>query len=501
NQFLNEGAVALQDSTLLVDDTTASVFQGLSLTNSTVSIVGELDATGATVDVGTGTALGDVTIGLKPPSSQYSSAAIFGGTIHDSGGGLEIFGNVQFADLVYQGVLTIAAPYTNVTVSNMTLEDKNGRNAGKLILSGAQSVLDVAAGTTLDNATVEIGSSTIRSGGVSFDVPRIEELGTGQPASLGASLIVDQTAKYAGLGANDYSSSFSSSATVDAAFAGGQMTLDGGTFINAGVIYIGTDESVTSAAASLANQGIVNVAGGGTLALNLLKFYQALPASGTSFDNSGTITLAGGTLVEQSGKSIPPVALRNDATGLIAGTGIIAAEVTNNGTVAATGGALTLSQAITGAGVLEVGATSTLSVLSSVSSGETAQFGGADGVLGLAPKSFLGEIGGFAAGDTIDLFKTSATAASFSGSSIVVTLSAGGTLTLHTTSALSGSLTVTGDGNGGSLIGFAGAPHMAAEIPVLPSTSEEPSLGGRAAWIGFEAQEHLRLDLQHHVMW
>jgi hypothetical protein len=85
--------------------------------------------------------------------------------------------------------------------------------------------------------------------------------------------------------------------------------------------------------------------------------------------------------------------------------------------------------------------------------------------LGLAPKTFLGEISGFAAGDTIDLLQTAASGASFKGDSIVVTLTAGGSLTLRTVGALSGSLAVTSDGNDGTLIGFVGAAVHAADVP------------------------------------
>ena len=77
-------------------------------------------------------------------------------------------------------------------------------------------------------------------------------------------------------------------------------------------------------------------------------------------------------------------------------------------------------------------------------------------MLGLDEQKFISTIGGFAAGDTIDLFSLQASAASFSGASIVVTLTAGRTVDLKTTAALTGSLDVTSDGHGGSLIDFAG---------------------------------------------
>lgn len=78
----------------------------------------------------------------------------------------------------------------------------------------------------------------------------------------------------------------------------------------------------------------------------------------------------------------------------------------------------------------------------------------------LAPTPFLAgrlryssaNIAGYAVGDTIELIGTTATGAKFSASSIIVSLSGGGTLTPTTTSALTGTIKVTGDGHGDSLL-------------------------------------------------
>lgn len=473
--FSDTGSVSLQSSTLLLGGVNASVLSSISLTNSSVAIVGYLNATGTTLDVGTGSPLGNVTIGLSNPNDGTEGAGISGGTVHDSGGGLQIVGTVSLSDVTYQGVLTIAAPYATVGVSDLTLENEAGTGPGTLSLSGAQSVLVMDTGTILGSGTIDIGSSIIKQGGVTLDVPRIEsEQGLGSPPSLGANIVVDQTAKYAGLGAGYIDTSFSSSATIDAAFKGGKMVLDGGFFTNAGTVTVGAGETVTSAAGVLINTGSVTVASGGTLTLNFLKYYQQLPYEGTSFQNEGQIVLGGGTIFEQGGNGVPPVPVANAAGGSINGAGIFGAELVNDGTVTAAGGELTLSKAITGAGVLAVSAAATLSLLSSVSSGQVAQFGGADGVLGLSGRAFLGEIGGFAAGDTIDLLKLAAKSAKFVGDSIVVTLSHGGTIALATTQELTGSLTVTGDGHGGSLIGFADTSLSPAVVPDIQPQWMEP---------------------------
>jgi hypothetical protein len=469
--FANDGAVSVTDGSLLLGDVNASLLGGLTLANSLVGIVGTLDATGTTVNVGQGTELGDVLIGVANPEYGGSGAGIQGGTIHDAGGGLRIEGTVALTGVTYQGVLSDAAPYSTLVVSDLTLENAYGTGTGTLVLTGAQSVLLIAAGATLDNATVDLGSAINHQGGTTLSAPTIEAQGVGGPPILGAHLVIDQTAKYAGLGGNSDDFVTVSDATINAAFKGGQMLLNGDIFVSGGTINIGAGEVVTSAAGSFTNTGSVSIASGGTLTLNLLNYYLTLPDSGTSFENEGQMVLTGGTITEQSGKGVPQVPLRNDSAANISGVGVIEAEIVNYGTVTASGGELTLSQAISGSGVLDVAASATLSLLASVSAGETAQFGGADGVLGLSAKHFLGEIGGFAKGDTIDLFKLHAKAASFVGSSIAVTLANGSTISLALTAPGSGSLTVTGDGNGGSLIAFAGVAAHPALVPAVPETA------------------------------
>jgi hypothetical protein len=116
---------------------------------------------------------------------------------------------------------------------------------------------------------------------------------------------------------------------------------------------------------------------------------------------------------------------------------------------------------VTGTGTLQVDAGATLQ-LAGVGAGGIADFSGTGGMLALSPMSFLGAIGGFASGDTIDLANTAASSAQFSGDSILVTLTAGGTITLDTTSALTGTLTVTAGTNADSLITYAGSP---AHVP------------------------------------
>ncbi len=73
-------------------------------------------------------------------------------------------------------------------------------------------------------------------------------------------------------------------------------------------------------------------------------------------------------------------------------------------------------------------------------------------MLALAPRNFLGTLSKLASRDKINLLSPAASAASLHGDSVVVTLSAGGTFTLATSSADTGTITVGSDGAGGSLL-------------------------------------------------
>ncbi len=440
--FVNRGAVSVQYSTLVLGNVNPAVLANITLLDSNVELVGTLTSTGTTLDVGAGTKLGTVLATF--------SAAIVGGTIHDTGSGLAFltsnYGQPQtLRDVTYQGVLSIGVANAYVLLDDVTLQGLNGSGPGSIVLSGAGADLQLAHGTTLDNATVDISNGALIDGA----------------GVLGAHLIIDQTGASATIG---QSSVLISKGTINLGFAGGNMSLGGFDFHNEGTIDVSNGSTMTSAADVFFNTGVVELNAGTSMVLNLSFYYQFPPALLSSFENGGHLDLSGATITEQPIAGLPAVPLLNDSGAFIAGHGTISTELLNFGTVIAKSGALILTDEINGAGTLEVGGGATLSLLGYVAAGETASFTGTTGVLGLSAPLFLGEIGKFVAGDTIDLLQSAATAASFVSDSILVTLSAGGTLALTTTSALTGALTVTSDGHGGSLIDFAAAPRLADSV-------------------------------------
>jgi hypothetical protein len=177
---------------------------------------------------------------------------------------------------------------------------------------------------------------------------------------------------------------------------------------------------------------------------------------------------------------------------MLNGYGTVASAITNAGTIEALGGTLTLSNAVTGAGALQIGASSELEL--AAANAETVSFSSATSELRLdLPTSFTGTLSGFAAGDSILLVSTNATKAVLGGSTLTVTLSGGGTETFHVAGNSSTvTLTTASDGSGDTLITYpAGAVHkhsspaaMSFIAPVSVAEQAAPSVHDLAAGLG-----------------
>jgi hypothetical protein len=133
------------------------------------------------------------------------------------------------------------------------------------------------------------------------------------------------------------------------------LKLDGSSFENAGVLNL--NGSPVTGTGTLTNAIGGTVAGGGTIATTFANAGTlALTDSATTvtkgFVNSGVIQLGGNTALLNGG------ALTN--TGLIQGHGKVASAITNTGSIQASGGTLTLTQAMSNGGTLVADNASTL---------------------------------------------------------------------------------------------------------------------------------------------
>jgi hypothetical protein len=178
---------------------------------------------------------------------------------------------------------------------------------------------------------------------------------------------------------------------------GGSLTLINDGTINA----TGTNALVINTASPITNAGLMEATGGGGLTLQ------------SAVDNAATGTITA-------------------ATGSSGGVLSFLGSVVNAGTIEAASGLASISQAVTGAGTLAIGATGTLSLLEGASAGQTADFLATSGTLDSATP-FLGTIAGFGGSDLIDLTNIAGNSWNF----------ANDVLSITETSTLNGSITTT----------------------------------------------------------
>src|SRR5215472_4265428 len=154
-----------------------------------------------------------------------------------------------------------------------------------------------------------------------------------------------------------------------------------------GTLTVGSGGIVAAGSVAVGPKGHIDLAAGGTLS-----------ASGPmTVAAAGSITLEGGTL---SLSHPAPSLLRVGAT--MSGFGTVNGSITDNGTINATGGLLTLSGPVGGSGQLNIGTGATLDVKSTTAASDTISFQDSTGTLVVQQTGTVGAIiSGFVAGDTI----------------------------------------------------------------------------------------------------
>jgi hypothetical protein len=438
----NSGTISVTNAVVDAVQLTAPQLAAIHLVNSTVAVTGTLTATGSTVSVGAGRAIPVLKL----------NGELLGGTIQDWSQAVQFVGASVLDGVTYQGAMTIDRPFTTVTITDgLTLCGASGTQPGTLTLTGPGATLVWDSTQALDTATVRIGSTNPL-----FAAPAIvSATGNAPPVLLGAHLRVQQAGTYATIGG--FAGAVSSAATITANVAHGQIALDGDRFTNTGTIGINNTDTVTDDAAGFTNAGLIVVGVGSALDLSLIDYFASGSLADQSFANTGSIVMAGGILAELTDdNTFPNVPLLNAPGASIAGAGVVASQIDNDGVIEARYGVLNLVQTVSGAGVMKVDPGAML-VLGGVGQGQTVGFSGTGGVLGLQPAAFLGTIAGFAAGDTIDLFDTTARSAAFSGHFLNVTLDSGDIVHFAVDTVSSSILNVTRGTHGDSLISFAGA--------------------------------------------
>jgi Hint domain len=244
---------------------------------------------------------------------------------------------------------------------------------------------------------------------------------------------------------------FTGNSMLAGIFTAGTLTV-GNTAI-AGVLDIGAGSGVTAGTASLVS-GRVQVSGaasfltiGGTLTVQA----GALAVLNAGDVRAGALALNGGTLqidatsvleVGSAGGAAAGVVSVDGGATLVSTGGVIFPGINDLGTVLASGGTTSLLGSVSGNGTLLIGTNATLYMGGAVGSAITVSFTGSGGTLAFyaASGAFAATIGGFAAGDAIDLSGISATSAVYTATGADT-----GILTLMKAGQAVASLTLSGN--------------------------------------------------------
>ena len=361
-----------------------------------------------------------------------------------------------------EGASSISGAYGTITISS---------GATFARLDGAQNA--VVASTVINNGSLVVDTGTLSltgqgslagtvSGGAVLDISGQFSLASGVSLSVGE-LILDTPSQ-----PNDIQASLGGNLSYahDFAIEGGTLALNGHTLTLGGISTFGTGAIqgsgvvVDNGAATILNvaltQGGQLVFNGATEQTGNVTLTGGSTAPILSIGAGGVYTMDNATNIGGPGNSI--VGTLTVAGGLVAagpGTSIIAASVVNTGTISISHGQMAFLGPLSGAGAIAISAGGILDLDSSNATAAGIGFGTGGGLLYLYnPSDYDGTIGGFAAGDAVELngfaFSNDGTATTFSVKGDTVTISeaqGGPSTTLTFSSAQSASQLMLGVGS------------------------------------------------------
>jgi hypothetical protein len=442
-QFSNTGTIAVNNAALsLGGSLTLASLGNIALSNASVAVAGTLSLGTGTLTIGAGSALGRVSV----------TGTIAGGTIIDNGNGLAGAGAGDLAGVTYRGLLDLSRPFAQLSVSQgINLTGVSGSGTGSIALTGAASRLISASTQTLNNVNVALGSGAQVYLGQALAAPEFDAA-AGTQLTIGASATINVagtagTLGNAGLG--QWTDSIINAGHINAALAGGTLTVGSSNFTNSGTMNACAGGVLTLASANTLNTGTLAIGGTGTVQLGLFNYFADPLGGAAQFTNQGSIVMTGGTLHEMTSNGLfPGVPVVNQ--GMITGTGIVATGISNTGTIDAHGGTLSIQGPVAGAGTLQIDAGATMDLVGSVGGSEVARFTSNSGTLKIEqPATFNGQIANVVGGDVVDLVGQTLTNVALSAGALVAK-TASNQYTIHGTTALAGTVEVASDGHGGS---------------------------------------------------
>ena len=300
---------------------------GISDSGGSVGIGGTLTNTGATLSVGTGSNLGQVTL----------NGEISGGTIADAGSGL-VFNGGTLDGVTYQGTLDLSAGGESlyVTSNGLTAQGSGGVGNGTINETGSNDQLLLQDTQTLNNVTLNLGSKS----GYAY-LEEYDTTGKGGTLTLGSGATVNVTSSagyYAEITDYGYKGDgVVNDGTINVTAAGASLTIDPTSFTNNGKINVTSGDSLTIDTATFSNAGAIGVAGGGTITFDGTLSTGALSGvsnAGGSIVIGGTLTNADLTLSVGTGSSLGQVTLDGTISGGIitdGGSGLLFSSSTLDG--------------------------------------------------------------------------------------------------------------------------------------------------------------------------
>jgi hypothetical protein len=249
NSWSNTGTISVTGGTLnLGGSFTLSQLGTLTHTGGTVNVIGTLDDTGATLNVGTGTGPGTLTLA--------NGGTIKNGTIVSSGSGIVGSGGT-LDGVTYQGALDLSATTAAVFVKDGFT---GGAGGATVNLTGLESSLRFEGAQAASNTTINIGNSGNFATIYNWDTAGAATV------TLGTSLTINQVGADAELDTSENGNTTSSlinAGTINAGLSGGIFNILGnGSFTNQGAINVSNGDVLSITTNSWSNTGTISANGG-----------------------------------------------------------------------------------------------------------------------------------------------------------------------------------------------------------------------------------------------
>ena len=467
------GAFSQTGGTLVVGTPGQTGGSALTLTGPVSLDGGLLKGTGTVlcsgaVHLGNSMSLdGNLRFEFGDPAAPASSPA---GTVSQTG--TVYLGNVQ--DAITTATLTASESWllegnaniigVNGTIDNLGLFEKvsgggtstvqnNFDNAGTLVVN--TGVLNLSGGGTLAG-TVSGGAALDISGSLAFASSLA--LSVGELILDGGQIALQGNLAYA----HDWSLEAGTLALAGhtltlgaggvASFGSGAIQGSGAVVVN-GAAIIGQGPIVTQALGLV--QGAQLVLNGATSQYGTVALTGGSAAPTLTVGAKGVYSLDTGADIGMPGSSVVgTISVLGTLQATNAGTSTLTASVVDAGAIKVANGDLVFIGPVSGAGSITISNGGTVELNSSTLSTTPVDFGAAGGVLSLAhPSSFAAVVGGFAAGDVIELqgFAFANLTPVISGRTVTLTEASGQSATLTFSTAQSASTLMIGEGPHGGI--------------------------------------------------